>query len=72
MKFHLRPKNENESHLIILVFFIFIHSVTKSVKSATCLAGWLGDTVCPLVCKWGATAPSASGSAAYEFVYNFL
>ena len=41
MKFHLRPKtkmdihfrlkNENEHHLIILVFFfLFIHSVTKS------------------------------------------
>jgi len=29
MDIHFRPKNENESHLIILVFF-FIHSVTKS------------------------------------------
>ena len=29
--FHFRPKNENESHVIILVFFfLFIHSVTKS------------------------------------------
>ena len=28
---HFRPKNENESHLIISVFFFFfIHSVTKS------------------------------------------
>ena len=26
---HFRPKNENESHLIIF-FFLFIHSVTKS------------------------------------------
>jgi len=25
-----RKKNENESHLIILVFFLSIHSVTKS------------------------------------------
>ena len=32
MDIHFRPKNENESHLIILVFFkfFFIHSVTKS------------------------------------------
>ena len=28
---HFRPKNGNESHLIILVcFFLFIHSLTKS------------------------------------------
>jgi len=31
MNIHFRPKNGNESHLIILVFFfLFIHSVTKS------------------------------------------
>ena len=31
MDIHFWPKNENESHLIILVFFFFfMHSVTKS------------------------------------------
>ena len=32
MDIHFRPKNENESHLIIFMFFcfFFIHSVTKS------------------------------------------
>jgi len=38
MDIHFRPKNEHESHLIILVFFfIFIHSVTKSALQ--CAAG---------------------------------
>ena len=33
MDIHFRPKNENESHLIILVFFFFfIHSVTPTMR----------------------------------------
>ena len=35
---------------------------TKSAK----WGGGAFDTICPLVCKWGATAPYAPGSATYD------
>ena len=49
MDIHFRRKNENESHLIILVFFfLFIHSVTKSALQ--CAANYLVQF--RFFCRW--------------------
>jgi len=42
MDIYFRPINDNESHLIILVFFVFfIHSVTKSALQCAAISPFL-------------------------------
>ena len=50
---NFQPKNGNESHLIILVFFLFIHSVTKSALQC---AG-LEPHALRMTWRWACTLP---------------